>query len=1014
MLKELFTIFGTIAINNKNANKALDETTDKGKQTASNLSKHFETAGKVFNNAGKLALSAGKTIIAATGGITAGLALAISRFDTLNNYPKVLSNLGFSAEDAKRSIDTLSNGIDGLPTALDDAASGVQRLVAKNRDIDKSTKYFLAMNDAIVAGNAPAEQQKSAIEQLTQAYSKGKPDLMEWRTLMMAMPGQLTQVAKAMGYVDTDHLYEALNKGKISMDKFMDAIVELDENGGEGIMSFQEQAHNACDSIGTSITNLSNRVKKGFATILGSMNEAAGNTSFGSIAGMINNFSTAVKNFLDKIGGALKTNKAFNDFLNQIANGLTKLNDTINNLSPEQLDKMVTAIVQLVKIGPGLLGAGEGLKLVGSAFNGLSKVAKPIDTINNKVFGFIANIDKMPGKVKGGLTKTVTSFTTFGGQVTSGLSTMFSGGIFDKIGNSVSKGFGKITSITSNGINKVLSPVKSLGGKVGNLLKPVKTVFDKAIVSTSLFSRLLKFNLSESLNGMFPNVSAGLSKITGAFGNAFSGILSKVGTFSKAFTPIFFKAFGIATIIGAVVAGLGLLQQNFGTQINEILTMVTEKGPQIITNFVNGIVSKIPELIQQGTNLLNQLLNAIIANLPAIIQGGAQILSALVIGIAQSLPTLIPTVVDLIMTIVNSLIENLPLIIEAGLQLLMGLVQGLVNAIPTLISWLPTIITTICNAITQMLPQIIQAGITILVTLIQGIVDAIPQLVQMLPQIITTIITVITENLPVIIDAGIQILIALIDGLIQAIPMLIEMLPQIITTIVTVLAQNLPKIIESGGKIITSLVAGIGALLGKLGEMAGKIGESIWNVIRELPGKALEWGKDIIQGMINGIKSMIGAIGNAVAGIGDKIKSFLHFSRPDEGPLREYEEWMPDMIKGLANTLEKSAPKLYNATKNLANNIANGLDFTKVLDNLNANVSGNIIWNDNPINTEPLAYSITQNDANRQNTSRINTLVRLLEYYLPLLLKASKKDIKINGKSLVGEILPIIDEELAL
>ena len=63
---------------------------------------------------------------------------------------------------------------------------------------------------------------------------------MEWRTLMMAMPGQLKQVATAMGYVDTDELYQALNKGTISMDTFMDALVELDKNGADGIMSFQK------------------------------------------------------------------------------------------------------------------------------------------------------------------------------------------------------------------------------------------------------------------------------------------------------------------------------------------------------------------------------------------------------------------------------------------------------------------------------------------------------------------------------------------------------------------------------------------------------------------------------------------------------------------------------------------------------------------------------------------------------------------------------------------------------
>lgn len=155
--------------------------------------------GSAFESLGRKVTEVGKIFTVATAGIVAGLSSAIGRFDTLNNYPKVLSNLGFSAEEAKASIETLSEGIDGLPTSLDDAASGVQRLVAKNNDIKKSTKYFLAMNDAIVAGNAPAEQQASAIEQLTQSYSKGKPDLMEWRTLMMAMPRTIKTSGKCYG-----------------------------------------------------------------------------------------------------------------------------------------------------------------------------------------------------------------------------------------------------------------------------------------------------------------------------------------------------------------------------------------------------------------------------------------------------------------------------------------------------------------------------------------------------------------------------------------------------------------------------------------------------------------------------------------------------------------------------------------------------------------------------------------------------------------------------------------------
>ena len=60
------------------------------------------------------------------------------------------------------------------------------------------------------------------------------------------------------------------------------------------------------------------------------------------------------------------------------------------------------------------------------------------------------------------------------------------------------------------------------------------------------------------------------------------------------------------------------------------------------------------------------------------------------------------------------------------------------------------------------------------------------------------------------------------------------------------------------------------------------------------------------MGIVNGIKSCINAVGDAVKSVADKIKSFLHFSVPDEGPLTEYESWMPDFMNGLAKGIEKS------------------------------------------------------------------------------------------------------------
>lgn len=66
--------------------------------------------------------------------------------------------------------------------------------------------------------------------------------------------------------------------------------------------------------------------------------------------------------------------------------------------------------------------------------------------------------------------------------------------------------------------------------------------------------------------------------------------------------------------------------------------------------------------------------------------------------------------------------------------------------------------------------------------------------------------------------------------------------------------------------------------------------------IKSLPAQAFQWGADIINGIVNGIKSCIGAIGDAISGVANKIKSFLGFSVPEDGPLSDFDTYMPDMI----------------------------------------------------------------------------------------------------------------------
>ncbi len=92
--------------------------------------------------------------------------------------------------------------------------------------------------------------------------------------------------------------------------------------------------------------------------------------------------------------------------------------------------------------------------------------------------------------------------------------------------------------------------------------------------------------------------------------------------------------------------------------------------------------------------------------------------------------------------------------------------------------------------------------------------------------------------------------------------------------------------------------------------------------IKNLPQEAIQWGADMIDGMVDGIKGAIGKVKDAVSGVAENIKSFLHFSVPDEGPLTDYESWMPDFMSGLAKGIAENKDVVLEKVRSLAGDMS--------------------------------------------------------------------------------------------
>lgn len=140
-----------------------------------------------------------------------------------------------------------------------------------------------------------------------------------------------------------------------------------------------------------------------------------------------------------------------------------------------------------------------------------------------------------------------------------------------------------------------------------------------------------------------------------------------------------------------------------------------------------------------------------------------------------------------------------------------------------------------------------------------------------------------------------------------------------IKAFITSVLSNIKSIVST---VFQSIVSSISTRIGKIKSVIVKGFTAAINWIKALPSQALTWGKDIVDGIAKGITGAIGKITGAVKGVANKIKSFLHFSVPDEGPLTEYESWMPDMMEGLGRGIDGSKHKVLDRIKGFAGDMS--------------------------------------------------------------------------------------------
>lgn len=689
--------------------------------------------------------------------MTSALDGAISRYDTLENANKVFENMGFGAEETAKMMDSLTDSLDGIPTAADDAIQNIMRISMANNDIGKAGQLFEHLNYAILATGKGSEEVNSTIEMFSRSLQRGTMNGHEWEAMMRNMGPTMNNMADLMG-ISINDLQEGLSKGTISFEEFETALHELAVNGNGDFASLEQQARDMTDGITTAMSNFKNRVAEGIrAGIIKPLDEALEQRGLPKIADMINTASSGIRDSLISLG-----------------DGMQGFVDNMMKLSSFDIVAMLALPKAIGLIGT--FGSKLGMlaplanKLSGHIMSGFSSVSGKLGELSKGISGFgglMTKVSSVGVSALGGMVSAITSLagvalSAIGPTAILGLIVVGLGIINKSFGEEISKMLIMVTEKAPEVINNLVTGIQN---KLPELLTlGTQLITDLTAVIVSTLPLIINAGM-DILNSLITGIS-----------NQFPSLIN--------------SALQIITVLT--------------TAVLEALPQLVLMGFQIILAFVQGLNENIDTIINSAQTILNGFINSFIENLPQIIETGINIILSLIQGLNEMLPELLIIGFQSLTTLVQGIMDNVPLLLDGAVMIVQNLVNFIVENLPLLLSLGVQLIFTIIDGIFQNLPQLVVAGTQIIFTLIGAFVQMLPEILSMGITLVTELISGIAQNLPMIIATGIQLVFEFIGGLFQMLPEIWNMGWNMIVELGKGLMEAIPNILSSAWEGIKS------------------------------------------------------------------------------------------------------------------------------------------------------------------------------------------------------------------
>lgn len=699
-----------------------------GDQANGSFRKAADSASNFTSSVAKISTAIGITQ-AVTAGINAmrnSMSGAVSRMDTLNNSSRVFKNMGFAAGDTSKMMDKLQESIKGLPTPLDEAVKGVQMIASTTGDIGRAQAVWSALNDAILGFGGSTADVNNAVLQLSQAFSNGKIDGMTWISMMNSQMGPvLTAIAKKMG-ITTGQLKDGLSSGKISVQQFQDALIELDKNGGGGLASLHQIALTATGGISTSMQNAKTSITRGLTEMLKGFDTFAQSVTGLNLSQIITQIGYSVEGVLDKVAATIP--KAATHFKNL-------------GLTADQSKGLITGFVTAAMAIGGIVAVAPAIAAVVTAFGGLSGAIAQLRGVFAGLVTFMVSpwglVVAAIGLVVAALGELYAKFQPF----------------HDAVNNVVSsfvKGFGQAIpqalNLLNGLFNNLLSNVQLIASAIQNQLGGAFAAITPQVVSQGIVGGLT------IVIQFIQNVIGAVAQMTAAFINtgAIQTIWQAIESVMDAVRAV------ILAVVDAVQNYIANAQAANGTT-----SIWTSIGTAIgnIAKWIANATASVANFVTQSSYGLNQVFSAIMQVIGGIVQMVQAFLNTqaipevwqALVAIMRAVYTSIETIVDAIKNYITnsqaisgttSVWDSMGTAIGNVVVWLAQAVQGVANFVTQSTGGLEQVVTVILQVITSVI-QMVQAFLN--TGAVSVVWQAIIAVIQALGAVISAVISIISQ-----------------------------------------------------------------------------------------------------------------------------------------------------------------------------------------------------------------------------------------------------------------------------